>query len=87
MNLIIFNFYFQQIINSPLLKVFDMLDVSGNYLENVSLEFGWNFRASTFDRKTVNKEMSIIVRLIVQMVECRTKLITFFLFLYFYHSC
>ena len=26
-NLIIFNFYFQQIINIPLLKVFDILDV------------------------------------------------------------
>ena len=26
-NLIVFNFYFQQIINTPLLKVFDMLDI------------------------------------------------------------
>ena len=31
MNLIIFNFYFQQIINTPLLKVFDMLTMTRKY--------------------------------------------------------
>ena len=35
MNLIIFIYYFQQLINTPLLKVFDMLDVKQASNSNV----------------------------------------------------